>query len=674
MEDFASWPRIPVQVPSGSSGTPGIMFEVVGADIRWVLSNPIMRRCFDEWEELSARGRTPRIGLLRERLKSIDRDYLLVSKQLPSGDFILLKRARYAPRFSSDGMQTRLLSEMRPLEIDTVHTAWNLERVGWKPLFTVSSDPLPDSLVLSWQRLSVPVMLSDGTKGVMGVKLPYGYAVPVLTTFMDGVAEAVAVWNIETPDLRCQFANRSFMELFGRALYPHGMDHPIDLYIPEVAKEIRRIVDLVVATGETQGIPRLRLKRRDSDGRLSVERIFKVNVAPVKRHVVTTFVDITDVADRGREVRGERRRSASLIRILENSGHSVLLLRREGDALKIVDASDGIVVLIGRPMNGIIGGSLHDLMASLGVADYPETDAILSSIRMRQPLQRRIVVSVDKINRRILDIVHVRIPETGRETRTMLVVLRDVTALEEERTRREQSDRLTAIGRLSGAIAHEINNLLQPIMGMSRSVLDNLGDGDRNVATELEQVLEHVRNAKAHVARFTSAIHPRASKRHLSEDFPKEVVAVLDAFSKELGADHPSILIERTGLLTSSSPSPPVRLSIEEIDIVVRNVVRNAVDACPGRKGKVVIDLVEAPEIFDPAYILVVSDNGSGIEPGVFSQIFDPYFTTRSATGSHGIGLSVVYRMIHDCGGVIDVMTQPGIGTTISIRVPIRYN
>jgi signal transduction histidine kinase len=102
----------------------------------------------------------------------------------------------------------------------------------------------------------------------------------------------------------------------------------------------------------------------------------------------------------------------------------------------------------------------------------------------------------------------------------------------------------------------------------------------------------------------------------------------------------------------------------EKLKQTLRNIILNAIDAVPSGNGRVVVRLEEsATEVR-----MAVSDNGCGIPEDVASHLFHPFFTTKH-TGT-GLGLAIANKIVEDHGGVIEVNSKPGIGTTFSIRLP----
>jgi two-component system NtrC family sensor kinase len=119
--------------------------------------------------------------------------------------------------------------------------------------------------------------------------------------------------------------------------------------------------------------------------------------------------------------------------------------------------------------------------------------------------------------------------------------------------------------------------------------------------------------------------------------------------------------------LQLTDQSPHVNLNLLEIEVVIANLVQNAMEAArENPQGKVSVSTKSTDDIA----ILNVSDNGCGIPRQMLEHIFDPFFTTRRAAGGTGLGLSIVYAIIRDHHGEIHVKSIENVGTTFTIQFP----
>jgi signal transduction histidine kinase len=112
---------------------------------------------------------------------------------------------------------------------------------------------------------------------------------------------------------------------------------------------------------------------------------------------------------------------------------------------------------------------------------------------------------------------------------------------------------------------------------------------------------------------------------------------------------------------------PQIKAISDQIKQVILNLLSNAAYACEG-SGTINISTVETKDTIE----IAIEDNGKGIKPEHINQIFDPFFTTRPEVKGTGLGLSISYGIIKKHGGIIDVKSEPGRGTTFTVTLPIE--
>jgi PAS domain S-box-containing protein len=261
----------------------------------------------------------------------------------------------------------------------------------------------------------------------------------------------------------------------------------------------------------------------------------------------------------------------------------------------------------------------------------------------------------------------------GTDTRALLTAFaRDITerrALEEQL---RQSQKLEAIGRLAGGVAHDFNNILMSIMGAADLLLMQLGsnDGARDEANEIKQSVER----GAGLTRQLLAFSRRQATR--SRLFPlDEVVARMDTMLRRLMGPEVDFHIHR--------PAEPLTVFADsgQIEQVLLNLVVNARDAMPeGGRLTVAVDEVEWDEAAAAALAegrpgryarLSVSDTGHGMDEHTRAKLFEPFFTTKEQGKGTGLGLSIVYGIVRQSGGYITVASEPGRGATFAIYLPL---
>jgi len=256
------------------------------------------------------------------------------------------------------------------------------------------------------------------------------------------------------------------------------------------------------------------------------------------------------------------------------------------------------------------------------------------------------------------------------------VVLRDVTerrqaeeAQQMLRSQLEHAQRLEAVGRLAGGVAHEFNNILT-IVGGAAELLASEDDG------EIRELAKEIVAAKGRGASLTKQLLSFARKdliqpRRLKL---KEVVADMEALLRRF-------LTERVHFtLDLPDASPHIVADRAQVEQVIVNLVLNAKDAIPG-DGRVTVGIAAggSPRAWtdgtrwtvDPGTAeLWVQDDGRGMDPDTRQHIFEPFFTTKPRGSGTGLGLATVHGIVIQNGGRIRVLSEPGVGTCVVVVWP----
>ena len=261
----------------------------------------------------------------------------------------------------------------------------------------------------------------------------------------------------------------------------------------------------------------------------------------------------------------------------------------------------------------------------------------------------------------------------GSDNRAVLTgFVRDVTerrALEEQL---RQSQKLEAIGRLAGGVAHDFNNILMSIMGAADLLLMQIKPDDpaRDEATEIKQSVVRGAGLTRQLLAFSrrQAVRPRMFALG-------DIVSGMDTMLRRLIG--PEIDFE---IICAPEPLMVVADS-GQTEQVVLNLVVNARDAMPqGGRVTVRVEEVDVDEAAAVALVegkagryarLSVSDTGTGIDEQTRAKLFEPFFTTKEQGKGTGLGLSIVYGIVKQSGGYITVASEPGKGATFLIYLPI---
>lgn len=247
-------------------------------------------------------------------------------------------------------------------------------------------------------------------------------------------------------------------------------------------------------------------------------------------------------------------------------------------------------------------------------------------------------------------------------------------SLEETRRALFQSQKMEAVGQLTGGVAHDFNNLLTVIIGG----LDTIGRSKLTDTARITRALNMARRAAERAAGLTSRLLAFSRQQPL-EPTPTDLNAIVRDMTELL---HRS-LGEQVELESVLSPRLwAVEVDQNHLESAVLNLAVNARDAMP-EGGKLTVEtantfLDEAyaskdAEVVPGQYVMIaVSDTGSGIPKDKIGRVFEPFFTTKDVGRGTGLGLSMVYGFVKQSGGHVTIYSEEGQGTSVKLYFP-RY-
>ena len=235
-----------------------------------------------------------------------------------------------------------------------------------------------------------------------------------------------------------------------------------------------------------------------------------------------------------------------------------------------------------------------------------------------------------------------------------VVVIEDVTRRVKMERMLSASERHAVIGRLAARVAHELNNPLDGILRFINLSLNTTREDERvrMYLGETKKGLERMAGIVGSLLEFSRNAH-RAHHSVLVNEAVKEALSSVRFKAEELHVSVETVLADNL---------PEAACDITQ---VVLNLVKNALDAMPGG-GKLLL----TTELREGAIVLAVTDNGTGMPEHVKKRIFDPFFTTKEPGKGTGLGLAICHDMVEKHQGTIDVQSEPGKGTTFTVKLP----
>jgi two-component system cell cycle sensor histidine kinase/response regulator CckA len=370
---------------------------------------------------------------------------------------------------------------------------------------------------------------------------------------------------------------------------------------------------------------------------------------------------VLNISDRKKAEESLRRSESRFRALFENALDAVLI---SDDLGAYVDANPAACKLLGMFHDDVIGRKLSDFTDSI-----PYAPGFLSQ---QQFIEDGATSRLFPLRRMDGTIVEVDSTTTanflpGRH----LSLLRDVTERRKLEEQLRQSQRLESVGMLAGGIAHDFNNLLTVIAGYADITLKRLDKSD-----PLALYLEEINKAADRAASLTRQLLAFSRKQVLQ---PKvldlnSVIANIEKMLRRLVG-------EDMELRTSMAPElGKVKADPGQIEQVIMNLAVNARDAMP-KGGKITIETANI--YLDAEYarqhigvkpgwyvMLVVSDNGHGMDAETQKSIFEPFFSTKPVGKGTGLGLATVYGIVKQSSGNIWVYSEVGVGSSFKIYLP----
>ncbi len=275
------------------------------------------------------------------------------------------------------------------------------------------------------------------------------------------------------------------------------------------------------------------------------------------------------------------------------------------------------------------------------------------------------------------------VPEPGKFA-TIFMDITDRKKAEEEKAKLEaqfqQVQKMESIGSLAGGIAHDLNNILFPISGLSEMLLDDIPPG--NPAHEsIEQIHKSARRGSdlvKQILSFSRQSNPQKLSIRIQPILKEvlklaraaipmniEITSHIDADCGMVSADPTQVHQIMMNLITNAYHA------VEKTDGMIHIAMKEVVIKSFGEKDELPFNTMPVSLLAGGYACITVYDTGTGIDKSLIDKIFDPYFTTKERGKGTGLGLSVVHGIVKEHGGDIQVYSVVGKGTTFNVYLPL---
>lgn len=361
-------------------------------------------------------------------------------------------------------------------------------------------------------------------------------------------------------------------------------------------------------------------------------------------------------------------------RLLEAAPDAILEVNAEGRITLVNAAAEKIfgytrAELIGQNIEMLVPEDKRSVHARYR-AGYAENPRV-------RPMGPGLELEVQRKDGTLLPVEISLSPNRSHDAENVIAIVRDVsqrnhmeTMLRLSQERLRQAEKLEALGRLAGGVAHEFNNLLSMILGYSELLLPTL-ESDAS---------------KTYVAKIsTSAKRAAALTRQLLAFGRRQVLSLRFLDMNAVVTDNCQIASQLLGedieIVVLPSPEPAwIKADPAQIEQIMANLASNAQAAMPdGGKMTFAVSTIEIddahtfqyPNLLPGKYVVLsVGDTGSGMVPEVKARLFEPFFSTREFGQGTGLGLASMYGIVLQSGGGVSVHSEPGKGTTFQVFLP----
>ncbi|MEO8370340.1 MAG: PAS domain S-box protein [Candidatus Solibacter sp.] len=362
----------------------------------------------------------------------------------------------------------------------------------------------------------------------------------------------------------------------------------------------------------------------------------------------------------------------------KSEGLLVALLESASQAIVCIDRG-GRIVLANRRAGEMFGYSVKELLGARVELLLPESKRAAHGLQREEyferPRARPMGIGLDLSGRRRDGVefpLEVSLSTVKTEEGVFgIAFISDITKRKNLEEQLMQSQKMEAVGRLAGGVAHDFNNMLTVIAGYNRMILDELSTLD-----PLRGYAEEILKAADRAGALTNQLLAFSRRQILQTRVMSlnEAVGQTENMLRRLIGEDVQIV------MNLAPDAGNIRSDPHHIEQAIVNLALNSRDAMPGG-GRIIIETsnVEIDDTYIKTHMgvtpgdfvmVAVSDTGEGMDSATRQNIFEPFFTTKKRGKGTGLGLATVYGTVKQCGGDIWVYSEPGQGTTFKLYFP----
>lgn len=360
-----------------------------------------------------------------------------------------------------------------------------------------------------------------------------------------------------------------------------------------------------------------------------------------------------EAQDRNQEI---QRLNESTTRILESNPSALVVMR--GENREVVMVNDSFCAGFKLDQNEIEGKTLLEILDWVGIEEWIRESLASSSGEGQKEMR---YTDQDGNERWFLVYaVPLQVDDDTAYEEEILLVLNDVTEQKQQQERLQGHSRLASVGELAAGVAHEINNPLAAILGLSELI--QMENALPNVTEDARKIQEAAERA----ARIVQNLLSFARKQESAKGY-LDVASVVD---RAIELKSHDFRLNNINVTTKHSNRVPLTM-VDELQMVqvVLNILNNASQAIIENQQSG--EITATTNLKDGKIRISITDNGPGISPEILQNVFDPFFTTKEVGQGTGLGLSICYGIVREHGGELWVESKLGAGATFYIELPL---